>query len=215
MPVTHATLVCAHAGCEGTPPDSLDSIRAGIDAGADVVELDLRFAPGGEPVLSHNRFRDGTRLVLLRSALEVLAAHPRVGINLDVKEPDGLGRLRDLLDALRPPNPLYCTGLRPRQTETLRRECPRVAYTVDALPWSFLLPGARVSALARLQSRGAMALNLDYRRINAHVVSAASAIGLPVHAWTVDAPHAMRRMVAIGVSSITTNRVALLRAILG
>jgi len=51
MKSTLIPAVCAHAGCEDTPRDGLESIAAGIAAGADGVEIDLRFGPRGEPVL--------------------------------------------------------------------------------------------------------------------------------------------------------------------
>ena len=47
------TTIIAHAGCEGTPPNSLSYIRTAIAAGVDAVEFDLRL--GGERVLlSHD-----------------------------------------------------------------------------------------------------------------------------------------------------------------
>ena len=46
----HGFTITAHTGCEGTPDNSLDSIRAGVAAGADIVEIDLHFLPDGTPV---------------------------------------------------------------------------------------------------------------------------------------------------------------------
>ncbi len=47
-------LVTAHTGCEGTAENSLDSIVAGVEAGADAVEIDVRATADGVGVLLHD-----------------------------------------------------------------------------------------------------------------------------------------------------------------
>ena len=42
--------VTAHTGCEGERDNTLESIRAGAQAGADIVEIDLHFLSDGTPV---------------------------------------------------------------------------------------------------------------------------------------------------------------------
>ena len=58
MPATrhgyHRPFITAHTGCEGTPRNSLASIVAGIAAGADAVEVDVRATSDGYPVLVHD-----------------------------------------------------------------------------------------------------------------------------------------------------------------
>ena len=46
--------VTAHTGCEDTADNSLEAISAGIAAGADIVEFDLRFDSEGKGILSHD-----------------------------------------------------------------------------------------------------------------------------------------------------------------
>ena len=46
--------ITAHSGCEGTPDNSLESVRAGVDLGADFVEVDVRLDPEGTPRLTHD-----------------------------------------------------------------------------------------------------------------------------------------------------------------
>ncbi len=47
-------LVTAHDGCEGTPSNTLDSVREGIASGADIIEVDVRATKDGIAVLSHS-----------------------------------------------------------------------------------------------------------------------------------------------------------------
>ena len=51
-----ATLVIAHAGEGGlAPPNTVAALRAGVDAGADVLDLDLRMTADGVVVARHDR----------------------------------------------------------------------------------------------------------------------------------------------------------------
>lgn len=47
-------LVTAHSGCEDTPENSIESILAGVRAGADTVEIDVRATSDGTPILLHD-----------------------------------------------------------------------------------------------------------------------------------------------------------------
>lgn len=211
-------VVCAHAGCEGTPRDSLESVVAGIAAGADVVEIDLRFGPKGQPVLSHDPVGAGEegRKVRLESVLDLLALHPQVALNLDLKEPHCALLLHQFLTTLRPRNRLYCTGLSHSQTSAFRAACPGIDHASNTVPWYYHLSSGprKPRALGRLRERGVMALNLDHHAVTPRIVETARRAGLQIHAWTVDNEEVARRMLALGVDSITTNRVAALRKLL-
>ncbi len=50
------TLITAHSGCNNTTPNSLESIVAGMESGADFVEVDVRSTRDGLPVLYHDGF---------------------------------------------------------------------------------------------------------------------------------------------------------------
>ena len=51
-------MITAHSGCEGTPDNSMESIRKGIELGADCIEIDIRMDPHGEQRLTHNELED-------------------------------------------------------------------------------------------------------------------------------------------------------------
>ena len=50
------TLITAHSGCNNTPPNSIESVIAGMESGADFVEVDVRSTKDGLPVLFHDDF---------------------------------------------------------------------------------------------------------------------------------------------------------------
>ncbi|NGM82006.1 glycerophosphodiester phosphodiesterase [Paenibacillus sp. 7124] len=47
-------LITAHTGCMNTPDNTLLSVEAGIRAGADIIEDDIRVTKDGIPVLAHD-----------------------------------------------------------------------------------------------------------------------------------------------------------------
>jgi len=217
-PGTSKPQICAHAGCEGLPMDGLDAIEAGIQAGAHFVELDLRFTPDGLAVLSHDPVgsRVAARLTTLDRALDLLARHPGVGINVDVKDLSSLISCPTRLTRGEVPNAVYYTGLKSRQLRRFQKGCPGLAHTVDNLPWWFPLASAnaRTAHLTRLKEAGVVALNLSYVLVDERLMDASRQSGLPVRVWTVDDKQAMARMAALGVEVITTNRVTELRQVL-
>ena len=77
--------ITAHSGCENTPDNSLESVRAGMALGADFVEVDVRLDPDGVPRLSHDMPADYGRLPTLEAVFRVVAGSP-CGVNCDLKE---------------------------------------------------------------------------------------------------------------------------------
>lgn len=217
--MTKTPWICAHAGCEGTPLNSLESIAAGLQAGADVVELDLRFTSDGRAVLSHDRVKSRPRspLVPLDQALGLLAQYPHVAINFDIKELQRLARFPNPLTQGTVVNPVYCTGLRGHQLGRFRSLCPGVDYALTFLPWWFALvpQGVRIGYLRRQKRAGATALNVSVRVVGPELLEAARCVGLAVGVWTIDAPEELSRLANLGVDGITTNQVSLARGLWG
>jgi glycerophosphoryl diester phosphodiesterase len=80
--------ITAHSGCDGTKPDSIESIHAGIRNGADAVEVDVRLNAEGMLVLSHDEDETHryTGHVTLADVFELAARDGRIAVNCDVKE---------------------------------------------------------------------------------------------------------------------------------
>lgn len=211
-------LATAHAGCLDTAPDSLESVIAGIRAGADVIEVDVRVLPDGTPVLSHDPFpvELGEKLVRLEKVVEIVFSRAGVKLNMDMKEARTAAAVRPSIAPLLAENRVFATGLFPLDIPVFARECPGVPYAVNQ-------PGraVRFKTSSKLRSfvraskdLGAFALNLNYLFATKRLLAASAEEGLPVFVWTVDSARAMRRMIALGVASITTNKVDALMDIL-
>ncbi len=79
------TWITAHAGAENTKANTLESIRELILLGADCIEVDVRIR-NGELLLSHDALEDAKSYDSLESVFRLLAPHPSLRVNLDLKE---------------------------------------------------------------------------------------------------------------------------------
>ena len=79
------TMITAHSGCEGTPDNSMESIRKGIELGADCIEIDIRMDPQGGLRLTHNELENYSEALPLETALHAIAESD-AAVNCDLKE---------------------------------------------------------------------------------------------------------------------------------
>lgn len=150
---------------------------------------------------------------------ELLAAWPDTFVNLDVKADRSVGPTvdairrtgavarvcvgafssRHIVAMQRALGPQLCTSLGPRAALRLR-----------------LTDRASARQRARLVGRCAQVPARIGARpfVDARYVAAAHALGLPVHAWTVNDPAEMARLLDLGVDGIMTDRADVLRDLL-
>ena len=79
------TIITAHAGCENTPANSLENIRAAIESGAEMLEIDVN-SDGERLYLSHDSKDDPATCVSFETFMSILADVPALRVNCDVKE---------------------------------------------------------------------------------------------------------------------------------
>jgi glycerophosphoryl diester phosphodiesterase len=84
----------------------------------------------------------------------------------------------------------------------------------SATPPNALDPGRMTLAnMVLARATGMVGIHLDAASITADLSATARALGLGVLAWTVDAETEMRRLAALGIDAIVSNRPALLRQV--
>ena len=139
--------------------------------------------------------------------------------NIDLKSPGSGPALMELIEKHQA-HDRVCVGAfsLARMHEFRRLAGGRVATAATpAEVVAFLQPSAR---LARLLTGGAVsAVQVPPRRgsltiITAHFVRRAHAAGAQVHAWTIDEPEEMNRLLDLGVDGIFTDRTDLLKDVL-
>ncbi|MGW0418460.1 glycerophosphodiester phosphodiesterase [Streptomyces sp. NPDC003015] len=212
--------------------NTIDSLRAALDRGADAVEIDVRLTRDGVPVLLHD------------DTLKRLWEHDRPLLSLSADEVRGLtdGRVPTLAEALEATagsgdgsgSRLMLDLPGTREVRVARRVVDvvrehgaqdRVYYCAGAtamlavreadpsaeiaLTWTTLAP-PRPVLLDAVRPRW---LNYRFGLIDRDLADRIHADGYLVSVWTPDTRRSMRRLAAAGVDSITTNRVDVLCAL--
>lgn len=78
-------IITAHSGCEGTPDNSLEHIRAAISSGAECFEIDINASPDGTLYLTHDQPDSYDGIPLFEECLKLAAEDGKICVNCDVK----------------------------------------------------------------------------------------------------------------------------------
>ena len=206
--------------------NTVDSLRSALRLGADAVEIDVRLTRDNVPVLLH----DGT--------LKRLWEHDRPVRSLSLDEVRGLtaGGVPTLVDALAAAGDARLMIDLPggpdrravRRIVDVVRECgaeERVYYCAGAetmlavraadhaaeiaLTWTTLAP-PRPALLAAVRPRW---INYRFTLVDRELTARVHRDGYLLSVWTPDTRRSMRRLLDVGVDSITTNRIDALCAL--
>jgi len=206
--------------------NTVDSLRSALRLGADAVEIDVRLTRDDVPVLLH----DGT--------LKRLWEHDRPVRSLSLGEVRGLtaGGVPTLVDALAAAGDARLMIDLPggpdsravRRVVDVVRECgaeERVYYCAGAetmlavraadpaaeiaLTWTTLAP-PRPALLAAVRPRW---INYRFALVDRDLTARVHRDGYLLSVWTPDTRRSMRRLLDLGVDSITTNRIDALCAL--
>ncbi|WFB85580.1 MULTISPECIES: glycerophosphodiester phosphodiesterase [Streptomyces] len=206
--------------------NTIDSLRSALDRGADAVETDVRLTRDGVPVLLHDetleRLWEQDRPVRSLSAEEVrgltagrvptlaeaLAATAGRRLLLDLPGAPGDRAVRRIVDVVREcgaaDRVYYCAG-----AATMLRVRAADPAAEIALTWTTAAP-PRPALLAAVGPRW---LNYRFGLVDRALADRVHADGLRLSVWTPDTRRTMRRLLSLGVDSITTNRVEVLTAL--
>lgn len=211
--------VTAHAGCLGTPPNSLESFHAALARPVDCIEVDVRFTPGGKAYLSHDALPPASQrgAVRLEELLALAAKHPRVRLNLDMKEVTGLAAMARQVKRAGMASRVVMTGLSGDDLHAAREHGGGLPYLYNHaanLRERYTARGAAILA-RRIRESGARGLNTHFLFVTRTVARALHDAGLELSVWTVDREPVMRRLLRLGADNITTNRVDALLGLLG
>lgn len=220
----------AHRGASSElPENTLPAFARAIEAGADVIEADVRLTADGVPVILHDPTLDrttdasgplrsvtaaeaaavdaggGARIPTAVEVLELARGHVRV--NLDLKEIDVVAPAAALVRDLGMAGDVTFISFLPEVWEALEAVnpgCP-VIHLVDSPSGLASLAMGDVGTQSHMAGVGVPA-----SLVTAALVDRMNRHGQGVFAWTVDDDAEMRRLIMLGVNGIVTNRVAAL-----
>ncbi|MEU6659872.1 glycerophosphodiester phosphodiesterase [Streptomyces sp. NPDC046821] len=207
--------------------NTLPSLRSALERGADAVEIDVHVTRDGVPVLLHDatlkRLWDHDRPLSALTADEVreitaggvptlaeaLAVLAETRVMVDLPGADAR-TVRAVLGVIRDSGAddraYYCAGA--QAMLAVRAEDPAAEI---ALTWTTLAP-PRPALLEAIRPTW---LNYRFPLVTRDLAERVHYQGLLVSAWTPDTRKSMRRLLDIGVDSITTNRVDVLNGLRG
>ena len=207
------TVTC-HAGSLGTKANSLDSVKAAVNWGADIVEFDVSFRPDGTAVIIHNSSPGVKQGVFLDDALKIVASDKKCKINLDIKstanlpEVDRLVKKHGLFDRV------FYTGV--------------FEYWVDAVKNNSSIPyylNHKITAeesnnadealkiIAHAKNLGAIGINSHYENATKKFSDIAHENGMLVSLWTVNKISDMVKVTECCPDNITTKKPVIITLI--
>jgi glycerophosphoryl diester phosphodiesterase len=183
------TLIVAHRGASlEAPENTLAAFEKAIEIGADMIEFDVRRAPTGVLVVSHDPVQDAKGLPTLEQTLRITKG--RIKLDVELKEP---GCERDAIELLVRHFPLsdfFITSFLPGVIHTTR--------ALDARPRTGLIFARWDEEIRRYDA--------DILVPHYHLLHEAEQIGKPMFVWTVDDPARIRRLLDHPlVEAIVTN----------
>ncbi|MFF5187265.1 glycerophosphodiester phosphodiesterase [Streptomyces sp. NPDC000345] len=206
--------------------NTLDSLRSALALGADAVEFDVRLTRDGVPVLLHDatlkRLWELDRPLASLSAAEVrgltagavptlaeaLAATDGSRVMLDLPGTREVRTARRVVDAVRDAGAAdrvyYCADAAAMLAVRAADPSAEIALTCTSLA------PPRAGLLAAVKPRW---LNYRFTLVDRALAARVHHDGYLLSVWTPDTRRSMRRLIDLGVDSITTNRVDVLTAL--
>ncbi|MFD3622291.1 glycerophosphodiester phosphodiesterase [Streptomyces sp. NPDC058676] len=206
--------------------NTIDSLRSALQLGADAVEIDVRLTRDGVPVLLHDetlkRLWEHDRPLLSLSSDEVrgltddkvptlaraLAATGDSRVMLDLPGTSEVRVARRVVDVVREcgaeERVYYCADAKAMLAVRAADPAAEIALT-----WTTLAP-PRPALLDAVRPRW---LNYRFPLVDRALAERVHTDGYLLSVWTPDTRRSMRRLIDIGVDSITTNRIDMLCAL--
>lgn len=208
--------VTAHTGAMLTPRNSIKSVCASIDAGADIVEVDVTFRKDGTVVIIHSNAPADNEGVLFEKVADKLAQSNTVKANLDLKAFWNTAGVQEILSQRKLLGRAFYTGVSPKDAEQVRKGSPLVPYYINGSIDKINMNNDEFlhSFAKEITDLGAIGLNTHFSRVNKNVTDIMHDHGLLVSAWTVNKSSDQCRILSYGVDNITTTNPVKLKAIL-
>ncbi|PSL39571.1 glycerophosphoryl diester phosphodiesterase [Labedella gwakjiensis] len=226
--------VFAHRGlATSAPENTVAAFQAAIAAGADYVETDAHVTADGVAVLAHDpTIVVGQTTIEIASTasadldaldlgagervprlLDVLERFPDTPFNIDVKAPSAVPSVVSAIHSADARDRVLVTSFDGATRSAVLRALPGVATSASSdLVARALLPARLgLAGIVGRILRGVPCVQVPERHRGIAVVTRRSvrafhSAGIEVHVWTVNDPRDMRRLLALGVDGIVTDR---------
>ncbi len=199
----------AHTGCMGTKENSIQSIEAGYENGASIVEFDLNFDKNGEPVLSHDKPKGDE--VTLDEAFRKVSTYENLRVNVDVKSDIYLEKVKPIAEKYGIENRIFFTGIHDGFVKKASETGVEYYLNVGIDKKRNQTEEYLLSLVKKVKEAGAIGINFQYRKATKKLVKIFHENGLLVSIWTVDKKLPMYRILSMSPDNITTRKPDKLR----
>lgn len=215
--------VTGHTGCldrdgNKTADNTLESIAAAAESGADIVEIDVQFLKNGMPVLSHDKVREENsgQVVSLDAAFACLAQYPQLRMNVDLKSIDNLTAVRFLAEKNGVLERIFFTGVDKKWAKTIAAADLGIPYYLNYKINKLLKNNNMylLSLVRQCKRLGCVGLNIHRGGLTKNVSRILHEHGLLLSVWTCTQATEIRRALRCGPDNITSRNPALVRKIL-
>lgn len=204
------TVITAHSGCEGTPANSREHLRAAAESGAEMLEVDVRMDGNGRLYLSHDLPADPSVCVDFSALLDTLRDAPEMRVNCDVKTGGLIVPVMQTAAAAGLSDRILFTG----ECNDVPDEIARMGGELWYSMWPRDNTPEKIRAAALLcPSVGSPCINLHYSMITDENFAMMRRLGLSFSAWTADDEDTIRRLLRMGIMNITTRKPRLALAL--
>lgn len=217
--------IIGHRGARGLAPENtLASFRAGIKAGADWIEFDVRATKDGRVVVVHdsNTLRISNKLKRIKSTDYKTLRDLKIFDNYTIPT---LAEAMNAIEGHAKINiEIKSAGCAQAVVQNITRHIKKGANYNDFLVSSFkakylkevhwlnpriplgLLHSLQTSKFLKLRGLRVQAVGFSSRRLPSHALHQAKLRGLSVYAYTVNSPRVAAKLARRGIDSIVTDR---------
>lgn len=198
--------ITAHTGAFNTEDNTLDSVIVSIEHKVKILEIDVRCRPNGTVVIGHDIIVSNTDGVELSTVFDLIKESD-VFVNLDVKETRALKGLHDLIFEYELANQVFLTGIELLQVNSVKKDCPDVAYYLNYKPSRFKIfsEDYQQKIVKLMEETGAIGINCNYTYASKTLSNVLHKNGYKLSIWTVDKNRALKRALVCSPDNITTH----------
>ena len=210
-------LITAHTGADGMPDNSLEFVRYALTTAADALEIDIRPLKDGTLVLSHDEA--GSNAVPLAEIFPLIAAHPSMKVNCDLKTAGLAEPVFRLAEACGLSHRLIYSGCvdadHYSRSDLLRERVEIYLNVEEYVPNLYRdyrdIPNFELQAAAQMtkvcHANGISTINIYQGLVTRRLIEVLKKEGIGVSAWTVNEPSELEWFLQSEVTNITTRNL--------
>ena len=227
--LTRRVLNYAHqGGAKEAPASSMEAMRRALEVGSHAIELDVHATSDRELIVNHDPIGDVTladlRPMGVVTVREVLEAFPDVYLNFDIKQTAPAvepyeAMLAELLREFGRADDVIVASFLDVATDAFKAVAPEIDTSAGTAAVAQFYAAVRDDTETPDAVKSHVALQVparfqDIELVTARFVERAHDAELAVHVWTIDEPDEMRRLLALDVDGIMTDRPSVLASVL-